>query len=183
MANPYAGVQKNWWSGVFYEESAPDNWAEVLSEMQLPTTVSPLHDRDLLSDGSFKKPHRHIVMHFDSPTRVTTALYVMAQLGSQLVKPVISPSAAVRYHCHLDNPEKALYPVSEVLAFGGGKTDALYAESAYVAAEGLSDLFDMARRYKLFSFRQLVDFLVANGDFQSLEILRQNSGFVHYYMQ
>lgn len=42
------------WATVVYPESVTPNWEIVLSEMHVPTLISPLHDRDINPIGDKK---------------------------------------------------------------------------------------------------------------------------------
>ena len=50
---------------VVYPESAPTNWKLVLQEQCVPALVSPVHDRDVNTDGTIKKEHYHVMILFD----------------------------------------------------------------------------------------------------------------------
>lgn len=52
---------------IVYPESAAENWLIFLRETNLKVAVSPLHDKDLNEDGSFQKPHHHVVVVFEGP--------------------------------------------------------------------------------------------------------------------
>ena len=52
---------REWWC-VVYPESAPDNWRELVQETFLEAFISPLHDKDVLPDGTPKKAHYHVVL-------------------------------------------------------------------------------------------------------------------------
>lgn len=53
-------------SMIVYPESADPDWINYLYDSQLKVAISPLHDKDLNSDGSFQKPHHHIVIKYPS---------------------------------------------------------------------------------------------------------------------
>lgn len=48
-------IKKRNWGFILYTESAPLNWIEILKESGLPCCISPLHDKDVDSDGNLKK--------------------------------------------------------------------------------------------------------------------------------
>ena len=50
--------RSNKWTFLFYKESAPDNYLEILEEMHVPFVLSPWHDKDVnRQTGEFKKSH------------------------------------------------------------------------------------------------------------------------------
>ena len=40
---------------MFYPESAPENWRDILDDYHIPWVESPLHDKDVNPDGEIKK--------------------------------------------------------------------------------------------------------------------------------
>ncbi|MEL1068170.1 Rep family protein, partial [Campylobacter coli] len=54
------------WTFFVYPESAPENWRDVLNEMHIPWIESPLHDKDVDSNGELEKAHWHILILFAS---------------------------------------------------------------------------------------------------------------------
>ena len=49
---------------MFYPESAPENWRDILDDYHIPWVESPLHDKDVNPDGEIKKAHWHIGLFF-----------------------------------------------------------------------------------------------------------------------
>ena len=39
--------RSNKWAFLFYKESAPDNYLDILEEIHVPFVLSPWHDKDL----------------------------------------------------------------------------------------------------------------------------------------
>ena len=54
---------RNFWT-VFYEDSAPDDWQQIISDWHVPVFVSH-HDQDISANGEPKKPHYHVMIMFD----------------------------------------------------------------------------------------------------------------------
>ena len=118
------GQRHRGWICVSYPESEADNLREVLTNEGVPTYISPVHDRDVNGDGTPKKPHRHYLLLWDSPTSYEVAKSVADAMGAVMPPKNPKPGApkpyavvvrtAARYLCHLDNPEKAQYDPNEV---------------------------------------------------------------------
>lgn len=50
---------------LFYQESAPENYLEILEEIHVPFVLSPWHDKDVnKKTGEFKKAHKHGAFYF-----------------------------------------------------------------------------------------------------------------------
>lgn len=104
---------------IVYPDSAPADWKDRLCDMHIPAAVSPLHDKDVNPDGEIKKAHWHVVLNFDGVKSLRQLVDIASQFGGVRVVPCQSVVGALRYLCHIDNPEKAPYPVKDVVTFGG----------------------------------------------------------------
>lgn len=104
---------------VVYEESAPNNWLDILSDHLVPAFVSPLHKDDENPDGEKKKAHYHVVIMFDSMKTIEQAREITTSIGGVGCEAVKSIRGVARYLCHLDNPEKAQYETTNVRCFCG----------------------------------------------------------------
>lgn len=113
-----------------YPDSAPADWLSKLEQLHILAAVSPLHDKDVLEDGTgeLKKPHYHVVFKYSSLKSFRQVSSDFDFIGG--VYPhsesvflreclVRSPDVIFRYLVHADNPEKAQYSSSDVLTFGG----------------------------------------------------------------
>lgn len=104
---------------VVYPDSAPENWQKIIAESKIPVFISPLHNLDVNPDNSPKKPHYHVLTMYDGPKTKEQAREFFESFGGVGLEVVNSLRGYSRYLCHLDNPEKAQYNVSDVVAFGG----------------------------------------------------------------
>lgn len=81
--------------------------------------LSPLHDRDLKEDGSYKKAHYHLMMIYDNDSNTTVARakrwgQLNGLVGCEIIH---NKKAYARYLCHLDSKNKVKYDVKDVKAF------------------------------------------------------------------
>lgn len=74
-----------------------------------------LHDRDLKEDGSgeFKDEHFHFLVRYHNPVTLSR-LTLDTGIPVNYVKAKSHLQSTVRYHIHLDHPEKAQYSPAEV---------------------------------------------------------------------
>lgn len=110
------------WAFVFYPDSAPDNWEDLLRLSGHIVAVSPLHDKDKKKDGTLKKPHYHAIIAKRDGGKYTfnTARAVSkGMLHGTIPILLSSPRGYYRYFCHLDNPDKAQYPESQIIRING----------------------------------------------------------------
>lgn len=104
---------------VVYPESAPKDWKIILQEECVPAFVSPIHNKDVNSDGTIKKEHFHVMIMFDGVKTQEQAQEVFSAIGGVGVEPIKSARAYARYLCHLDNLDKAHYRTEDVLSLSG----------------------------------------------------------------
>lgn len=107
------------WATVVYPESAPENWQSVLGDLKIEVFISPLHDMDVNPTGEVKKPHYHVIIMFPSVKTSEQAKEVFDLIGGVGSERIASIRGYARYLCHLDNPDKAQYDTSDVVAYGG----------------------------------------------------------------
>lgn len=104
---------------IVYQESAPKNWQEIISESKIPVFISPLHDKDVNPNGEPKKPHFHVMVMYEGPKTKEQATEFFKSFGGVGCEVVNSIRGYSRYLLHLDNPEKAQYKLEDVVCFGG----------------------------------------------------------------
>lgn len=109
---------RNWWF-VLYPESAPDDWLSTLESTMVPFAVSPLHDKDIASDGHVKKPHFHIMLRYAGPTTYNHILELTRSLNQPIPQIYDSPKGAYDYLTHANNPEKAQYDIADIKTYNG----------------------------------------------------------------
>lgn len=153
------------WTGVFYEDSAPKDWAKRISELRVPCVVSPLHDSDVNDDPDRtpKKPHRHFLAIYPSKKSIDQFMDDFGFLKGPRGQRVASKKGAARYLCHLDNPEKAQYDPKDVQCFSGADYLVLI-ESASDRYVVVAEMLDFCRVNRLVSYRDLMDYAREHND-------------------
>ncbi|MBZ4027453.1 MobV family relaxase [Lactobacillus johnsonii] len=114
------------WAFIVYPESAPKNWREILDETHMRWVESPLHDKDFNPDGTFKKPHWHVMLSADGPITLKAVEKIIEPLNVPAPQKVGSGRGMIRYFIHLDNPEKYQYSRDEIVAHGGADVERSY---------------------------------------------------------
>lgn len=145
MASNKKSVQKNAdekrkdqraraWVCVVYpdSENTPEDWRNVLAESLIEVIISPLHDKDKQEEDPDKpkKAHHHVMVSFKNPSMYTKALEIFDSVGGVYPDPETAWDTFVksckvkdykqmaRYFCHLDQPNKHQYSISDVQTFG-----------------------------------------------------------------
>lgn len=118
--------RSNKWAFLFYKESAPENYLEILEELHIPFVLSPWHDKDINREtGEFKKAHKHGVLFFESLKsypQVSELLTEKLNTPSH-VEVVMSPKGMYDYFIHAENPEKTLYNIEDIESGCGFELD------------------------------------------------------------
>lgn len=144
------------WTFIVYPDSAPDNWQRRLDDEHLQWVESPLHDSDVNADGKPKKAHWHVMVLYSS-----VKTYAQAKETADLVRGTVPQivkdrRAMTRYFIHQDNPEKAQYSASGLIAHGG--------------ADILIDLQSTSDRYTMIA--EMMDFVDRTGVTELYELLQ-----------
>lgn len=129
---------------ILYQESVVDNYISIIDSWHVKGHLSPLHDKDTLDDGTPKKPHWHLLLHFDSarwPDAVREKFISIGGVGCEVVD---SYGGYARYLCHLDNPKKAQYKVEDVRSFGGAcyEDDIVKGQNKFMVYAEIMDYID-----------------------------------------
>ena len=149
--------RKRNWTFIVYPESAPSNWRDVLEEMHLEWIESPLHDKDVNSDGTAKKAHYHIAVLFDGKKSFEQVKEIADKVKAPIPKAVSSVKALTRYMAHMDNPEKAQYSPSEIVGHGGVDLAELLKPTASSRYEMIAEMIEYIEKESVTEF---IDFML-----------------------
>lgn len=164
------GDRRKVWTGIMYEDSAPSDWKDQLSDLHMRIWVSPLQDKDEWKPaderkdpshkaGTCKKAHRHWIAEYDVQVDLGTVLHDFGFLnGPSNVKPVKSLRSMVRYLVHLDDPDKAQYDKSEILTFGGAELDIVEQVGTHERYEMLKAMRKYIRDHNIVDYCDFVDY-------------------------
>ena len=119
--DPADRVRNRNWGTVVYDESCNPDYLRIIEESGVQAVVSPLHDKDKVSDDSqeFKKPHRHIIFKFSgmkSRKQVKEFISAFGGVGAEDIK---SMPGSVQYLWHMNSPDKAQYSMDDCICING----------------------------------------------------------------
>ena len=144
------------WMFVVYPDSAPNNWIEILDELQIPAVISPIHDKDIDGDGEPKKPHYHVALIFEGKKSFAQILEITNLFNSPIPKRIISLVGTIRYFCHLDTPIKAQYSISDMVALGGADLMAYLKPTSSSRYQFFEEMIDWVDENKCKELKTLV---------------------------
>lgn len=146
---------------VVYPESAPEGWQGLLAEQCVPAFISPLHDKDINPTGEPKKPHYHVVIMFEGKKSLEQAQEIFNVVNGVGCEKVNSIRGYARYLCHLDNPEKVQYDISETVSLAGAD----YINTIGLATDkynAIAEMIDFCEMCNVYSYRELLIYSMNN---------------------
>lgn len=148
-------VKSRGWLTEIYEESAKENWREILSYLGQQCVISPIHDKDVTVTGEPKKAHTHVLLMWDGPTTYQQAKKVVDLIGSVGCLKCATIRGSIRYFCHLDNPEKYQYSVDDLEQIGGIDIEAFLMSESDEDVE-LYAMYNFIDQEEIISYREFV---------------------------
>ena len=171
------------WLYVFYPESCPVEWEEVIESWGVTCYVSPLHDLDVRRDGTVKKPHYHGVLTFEGLKSYGQVMELVSQLGCSTALICNSVRNALRYLCHMDNPDKVQYESGKIKTFGCCDLSACYVQTASEETANVAEIINIARQYNIYEFADLTEFILDNFSDSLFPTLKANHSFIRSFCQ
>lgn len=110
------------WTFIIYKESVPENYLDILEELQVPFVLSPWHDKDVDREtGEIKKAHKHGALFFDSLKSYSQVSDLISENlnAPKHVEPVHSPKGMYDYFIHAQSPDKAPYNIEDIESGSG----------------------------------------------------------------
>lgn len=150
-------TRKRVFATIVYEESAPENWKQILDNYHVEYFISPYHDKDKNEgDGSPKKPHWHVMVMFSSVKSDAQWERIRDSIGGVGNEEIESTRGYARYLCHLDNPEKAQYDVKDVIeGCGADYRDIISKNSDY--RKSIKEMIRFVRDNHIIFYTDLMD--------------------------
>jgi len=146
------------WGFILYPESAGENWQGAISNLQVSTAVSPLHDRDVNPDGALKKAHYHVVIAFDGKKSYEQVEEITEAFKATIPQRCRSVKGSVRYFTHMDNPDKAQYSRSDILTFNGFDIEEQFKPTQSERFEILLEIQEFLINHEVTEYRELFDY-------------------------
>ena len=110
------------WQIVFYPESAPSNFEDIIYSWHIPCLLSPLHNplNNKVSRGDTEnKPHYHLNILLDGKSTYEDIYSYAEQLNTKRIERIKSKRTMNRYLIHFDDKEKEQFKIEDIKSFGG----------------------------------------------------------------
>lgn len=175
--------RSNKWAFLLYKESAPENYIDILEEMQVPYILSPWHDKDVdKKTGELLKAHKHGALFFDSLKSYTQVSELLTEnLNTpKKVQIVFSPTGMFDYFTHAQNPEKTPYDVEDIESGAGFDLDRFLVEQQ--SERFINETIDLINDYNFTEFQDLVIYARYNSS-RMLTLIMTNTYFFTKFIE
>lgn len=174
--------RSNKWAFLLYQESAPDDYLEILENMHIPFILSPWHDKDINKEtGELKKAHRHGALYFESLKSYSQVSELLTEhLNSPAhVEIVMSPKGMYDYFTHAENPEKTLYDINDIESGCGFELDNFLLSNSN--NEFFTTVIDIIEEHNFTEFNHLVRYARTESP-QFLNLIMDKTYFFAKYL-
>lgn len=175
-------LKSRYWASILYEDSAPKNYKDILSNLGLQCVISPWHDRDVNEGtGEIKKKHKHVLYIFDGPTTYSKVQKLSTVLNGSI--PIIQASAkgAIAYWIHKNNPEKAQYDVKDIeLVNIDSLNDVIELTEEDIRAIW-KHIYQMVNKQNVMEVGDIMDYFMLNGLIVEFKYVRSNLSSIKAY--
>lgn len=148
--NNNSRVQGKTWTFIIYpDDSAPDNWRQIIENYHVSGAYSPIH----LPESDENKKHVHVILEFGSNMSLGTVKRFIADLNGTQPFLVYDKPRMYRYLSHMDEKNKIKYDPNEVTYFNvpyyeyintvGGVSDTLNDICDWINQSGCSTFKDL----------------------------------------
>lgn len=161
---------------IVYPESCPSDWLDIITALKVPCFVSPLHDSDINANGEPKKPHYHVMLMFEGKQNPDTVKEMCVSFGGVGMEIVRTVRGSARYLCHMDNPDKAQYSISDVKSFAGADYYSIIslASDRYYC---ISEMISFVKEERILFFSDLLEYAASNRE-DWFKLLCDNSAYI-----
>lgn len=176
-------IKKRHWTFIFYPESTPNNWKEILQKTGCPCAVSPLHDKDINPDGTLKKPHYHAIIIYAGPTTFNSVKTLTESLNCPIPQPLDQIKGMYRYFTHKDNPEKYQYDEKDIQIINGFDVLEFVELSKGEVIQIKLKLQSLIRESNFTEYSQLLDYLQDNNLLNEYDVATNNTLMLNAYLK
>lgn len=146
------------WTFLFYKESAPEDYLNILEELHIPFILSPWHDKDInRQTGEFKKSHKHGAFFFDSLKSYSQVSNIISDKlnGPAHVEVVMSPTGLFDYFTHAEaHPDKEKYNIEDIESGCGFNLDQFLVQQN--SDDFMTEVIDTIEQNDFTEFEELV---------------------------
>lgn len=177
-----ANIKKRNWAFVLYEESAPENWRDIIRDTGLQACISPYHDMDINPDNTIKKAHYHVILVYSGPTSYNVVKQLTDSLNQPIPQPLEQVRGYYRYLTHKDNPEKYQYDEKDITTINGFDISNYVELSASEVKTIKIQIQSFIRDNEIYEYSELMDILLDNDLINLWEVASNHTYFFDKYI-
>lgn len=185
------------WSTIVYEDKYKIEYIiDMLEDSGIICAISPRHDKDIYTQedyekwerknenkpewkvGDFKKPHYHVLIHFNGPTTYNNIKNICDMIGATIPKKVYSNAGYYKYLCHLENDDKAKYEPKDIKIINGFEVTMTDNEEIVMTQEIIRDIKTQEFR----EYKDIVDYYDEIGDLDRFNLVKKQVNFFSKYI-
>lgn len=174
-------VKKRYWACVFYPESLPNNWEQLLIDSGLSCCYA-LHNKDINPDNTIKKDHYHVILAYDGPTTYKNVVKFLEPFNCPIPQPLEQVRGYFRYLTHKDNPEKYQYDDDIVVCLNGFSA-ADYTELTKSQIDSIKfEIIDFIVENNILEYSDLIEVLHTTETINLWKVASSNTLFFSSYI-
>lgn len=177
--------KERYWTFVVYPESVRNDWKDYIQSLGIQCAISPLHNKDINTNGEIKKPHFHVLVCFNGPTTYNKVKTLICDyIGATIPQRVLSCKGMIRYFTHKDNPEKTQYEDADIITLNGLDlktfSDLTVSQILFIKKE----IVKYINENKIYSYDYLVDLYAYDTSMNDyFQVLSNNTIFFNTYIK
>lgn len=126
--------------------------------------------------GDRKKPHYHYVIAF-SGSKTSAQICEMIGNATDYIERVDNKAGALKYLCHLKNPEKYQYSIEEIKNINGMDLSCITTIDELERMDYSDQIIDYIEKNRVWSFWSLMNWARKSGDFQLKKEIKASAPF------
>lgn len=177
-----ADLKSRYWASIIYEDSCPENYKDILSNLGLQCVISPWHDKDINEGtGELKKKHKHVLYIFDGPTTYNKVSKLVTVLNGTI--PIIQASSkgAIAYWTHKNNPEKAQYDVKDMELVNIESLNDVIDLTEEDIRKIWNHIYTLVNKNNVLEAADILDYYLLNGLIVEFKYVRSNFASIKAY--
>lgn len=179
-------VKARTWAMIFYPESLPAEWEQIVQSWGHPVAISPLHDADIYETGDLKgetkKPHYHVLLRYPNCTTFNKIKQYTDELNQPIPQVCDSIKYAYEYFTHKNAPNKHQYTEEDIKVINGFALRDYVTETRTERGGLRTSVFQVINESKCKEFCDLIDILIDSGAFDLLDYVEANAYFIDKYL-
>lgn len=163
--------------------TAPDDFLDILKKSGLSGAISPLHQFDTNPDGTFKKPHYHVILIYSGPTTFNSVKNFISSFNSPIPQFLESVRGIYRYFTHKDNPEKFQYDENDIISFGGFNISNFVELTKFEVNSITKEICRYIISNDIFEYSDLIDVFLDFEDSNYFDVVSHHTIFFDSYIR